>query len=265
MKTTSILRYIVLLPAFFLGYTLLYDSFDLCEYYNFHGFSYTFHLLMLTCILLGVVSISRGISMFILPKKNLNYWHYAFYCALEVFASACFMALYTCLFANEPYFKSLAFCLKYNYLILVFPISIHALLNLVLSHKTELQLDKNQLGKAADPDSLVRFHDEHHRLKFMIDAKAILYIKAEDNYIQIYYLDNGKKHHYELRNSMKSIEKSMAANKILRCHRSYYVNPIFIKVLRKDPEGFIFADMSVNDGISVPISKKYYEEIASIL
>ena len=51
----------------------------------------------------------------------------------------------------------------------------------------------------------------------------------------------------------------------MRCQRSYFVNPAHVKVLWKDKEGFIFADLDVPDLPSIPVSKQYYDTIAALL
>ena len=52
---------------------------------------------------------------------------------------------------------------------------------------------------------------------------------------------------YTLRGSMKSLAESAPSQVLVRCQRSYFVNPAHVKVLWKDKEGFIFADLDVPD------------------
>ena len=64
---------------------------------------------------------------------------------------------------------------------------------------------------------------------------------------------------------MKSIEDICTGNGILRCHRSYFVNPAHIKALRKDKENIIVAEMDTNDNTLIPISKTYYDDIVKAI
>ena len=61
---------------------------------------------------------------------------------------------------------------------------------------------------------------------------------------------------------MKSLEELMQKHGLLRCQRSYYINPNHIKVLRRDKEGMISAELDVANQKSIPVSPKYYEAVA---
>ncbi len=51
--------YIIIIPAFFLGFILIYTPFSIRDYYNIGSYSLTFHIMMLVCIMMGVLLISR--------------------------------------------------------------------------------------------------------------------------------------------------------------------------------------------------------------
>ena len=110
----------------------------------------------------------------------------------------------------------------------------------------------------------MRFFDEHKRLKLSIASSSILYVRSESNYVKIIYLDSGKVRDYMLRASMKSLE-AIGSKALVRCQKSYFVNPEHITVLRKDSEGFIFAEMNIEGAPPVPVSKKNYDNLAALL
>jgi DNA-binding LytR/AlgR family response regulator len=70
---------------------------------------------------------------------------------------------------------------------------------------------------------------------------------------------------YPLRASMKSLEELMHKHGLIRCQRSYYVNPQHIKVLRRDKEGMITAELNTSQAPPIPVSPRYYEELAKWL
>ena len=74
-------------------------------------------------------------------------------------------------------------------------------------------------------------------------------------------------HHkeYSLRQTMRGIEDLMAKHGIVRCQRSYFVNPRHVKVLRRDKEGMIQAELDVTAMHPVPVSPKYYEQLSKML
>ena len=111
----------------------------------------------------------------------------------------------------------------------------------------------------------MRFYDSSHNLKFVINPDSVLYISAEENYIHIFYSDGSKIKSYVLRNSMKAVDELCLSNGLVRCHRSYFVNPSHIKVLRKDREGVVFAVLDVDDVMDIPVSRKYYNSLSDLL
>ena len=257
----SQLVYIILLPAFFIAFCLIYNPFDIQTLYQVGGHLYPYHLLMLTCILIGTLGVSRSIFFVLNRHIDFQWWEYAAWCILEVLAAAFFFALYTSLFYDGelPYFMALSKCITFLYLILIFPYLLLSLLNIIQNQSSSLLL------RDADGNVLVKFYDEHKALRLTIVASAILYISAESNYIKVHYLDGDKATVFILRNSMKSVEPIAAKYGLVRCHRSYYVNPRYIKVLSRSRYGVIKAEFS-HDGVEpVPVSKLYYQALANLL
>jgi DNA-binding LytR/AlgR family response regulator len=117
----------------------------------------------------------------------------------------------------------------------------------------------------ADDKSLVRFHDDQKRLKFIISSPAILYIEAEDNYVHIVHLDNGKVKDYSLRSSMRALEDLLSKHGMVRCHRSYFVNPDHVELVKKDVNGYALAQLDRSGLDPVPVSKKYYDSLSALL
>lgn len=255
------LLYPLILAIFFLGSSLLYNPFDIAGYYSFGSMSFSFHLVMLSCIILVCSLLSRTGLYLILRKHDIQWINYGVYCIIELTVMSSFAALYTVLFkgAGTGYFFVLSKCIKFIFLSLVYPYAFLALVYLVMMKDEELQ----RKDMASD-NTLLRFYDEHKRLKLSIAPSAILYVKSEFNYVQVHYLDGSKVKTYMLRASMKSLEDT-GSRGLTRCHRSYFVNPDHISVLRKDPQGFIVAEMNIPDIEAVPVSKQYYDKLTGLL
>lgn len=145
-------------------------------------------------------------------------------------------------------------------LTLVYPYLLCILLRIISNKNYDLA----NAGQAPE-ESLVKFYDEHKRLKLTIDPSAVLYVSAEANYINIHYQENDRVKTYQLRNSMKSLETDALKHGFVRCHRSYYVNPRHIKVLSRDKDGVIYTEF-IRDGVGhIPVSKQYYDNLAKLL
>ena len=123
--------------------------------------------------------------------------------------------------------------------------------------------------KESDPQQnairRMRFYDERHNLKIVLTSDSVLYISAEINYVNIVYLENDKVRTYILRSSMKAIEELCQDNGLMRCHRSFYINPSHIKVLRKDMEGVMYAELDADDVRHIPVTRKYYAALSEAL
>lgn len=255
------LTYVLLLPAFFLLFTMLYNPFGIKDFYIFGGLSYAFHLVMLTSILLLTLLISRLTFYFVVRKTTMLWWHYVAWCAAEAFAASAFIALYTSLFSGGlAYFELLGTCCKFVFLTLVFPY-VFLIMWQVIGNKSDDLKSKD----SPEEDTLFKFYDEHKKLKFTIDTSAILYINSEFNYIRIHYLEADEVKEFTLRNSMKSLEAPTARHGLVRCHRSYFINPKRVKVLRKDSDGIIVAEMDIPGLRPIPVSKQYYESLSDLL
>ena len=255
----SQLLYVVLLPAFFAGFCFLYDPFGMKEYFQVGGMGFGFHFIMLSSILMAILALTRLIFSALYKHIPFLWWHYVLWCVGEVFVFSLFMALYATLFyaGRHSYFNVLSVCLKYAYLILVYPYLFLCLIQIILNKNADL--------KAEPSDTLVKFYDEHKRLKLTIDPSAIICIQADANYVIIRYMDAGRIKEFLLRASMKSIESTVANHGLVRCHRSYFVNPKYVKMLSKNKDGMITAELLHPEMDSIPVSKQFYQQLSELL
>lgn len=254
--------YMTVMPVFFIAYCLIYNPFDIIQYYKNAPLGAGFNILMIACIILLSLGITRSIFAILVKRITLNRWHYLMWCIGELFVVSSFTALYTLLMlsSREGYLAVLKDCMKIIYLILVHPYILILLVRTIMSKNQEIELIK-----APRENDYVKFYDEHKHLKLTIDISSILYIKSDLNYVIIYYIESGKTKEFQLRCSMKSIEGIANDKYLVRCHRSYFINPQHISVLRKDKDGFIFAELNVPELRPVPVSKSYYQAISVLL
>lgn len=256
VSTATLLLHTFAMPAYFLGFILIYESRWMFRFLDANENLAVFNTLMVTSILIGVVGISRIVMTVIGKKVRLSWWQYALWSFAEVFVFSCFAALYMALiYGTYGYFPALGDCLRISFSILPYPYIIFALLFIVIRSDEE---------EAAEED-LVRFTDSTGRLKLVIAHDVILYIEAQENYVSIHYMEGEKQKEYSLRQSMRGIEELMERHGIIRCQRSYFVNPRHVKVLRRDKEGFIQAELDVLNARPVPVSPKYYEQLSKLL
>ena len=255
----SQLLYVALIPAFFVGFCFLYDPFGMKAFYQVGGMSFGFHFLMLACILLAILALTRLVFSALYKHIPFKWWHYVLWCFGETFIFACFMALYTTLFYGGQfnYFVALSKGFKFSYLILVYPYLFLCLIQVIRNKDSDLNAEPS--------DTLVKFYDEHKRLKLSIDPGAVICIQADANYIIIKYMDAGRIKEFMLRASMKSIEQTVAGHGLVRCHRSYFHNPKYVKMLSKNKDGIITAELLHPEVDSIPVSKQFYQQLSELL
>jgi len=254
VSTTTTVLHIVAVPVFFLGFILIYESHWMLQFID-AGKGDVFNALMLTCILLGILIVSRVPMTVLRQRIRMSWWQYSLWSFAEIFTFSCFAALYMSLIHAEGYFPTLGKCIQLSFTILPYP---YFAFDLLMAH---IRPDAD----AVPEEDLVRFADSTGRLKLVIAHDVILFIEAQENYVSIHYLEGETLKEYSLRSSMRGIEELMARHGIVRCQRSYFVNPRHVKVLRRDKEGIIMAELDVIGLKPVPVSPKYYEDISKLL
>ena len=256
--------YIAVIPLFFLMFLLVYTPFECRDFLQAGRDLFAFNATMLAAVLLVFMACSRVCFHFIWRKREVSVVGYAGWCLGEMVAVAFFMALYMYLMLGRsmPYFSVLGKCLELSVLVSIYPYLVLTFLLLtktfVLKHYDTESTENTENG------ALIRFTDTAQRLKLAVAASSVVYIEAEENYVRVHYMENGSLKDYVLRNSMKSVGELTERFGLVRCHRSYIVNPSHVSMLRKDKEGVIVADFDV-PATPVSVSKKYYDHLTSLL
>lgn len=254
----SNLSFVATLPIFWLCFVLIYQPQMWVGILTISNFTINFNATIILCILLGVVLISRSILLAVHRTFTMTWTKMILWELAEVIVMSMFTALYiTLMFHGEfAYFYMVGKCLYALLLTMIYP---YVTLNLAYAYAGKV------IDDSVYDDSLMRFVDNTQKLKLMIASSAVLYVEADENYVHVRYLEGDRLKDYPLRASMKSLEELMQKHGLLRCQRSYYINPQHIKVLRRDKEGMISAELDVPNQKSIPVSPKYYESVAKWL
>ncbi len=270
MKTISriyyrmpvITMFIVGLPLFFFLFVLAYRPFRIDEFLSVGAGRYTLNLIVCTLIVLGVVSLSRMLLFVLRRKIDLNWPLYLLWCLGEIVVSGLFMSIPMGIGWGgvHPYFSAMSLCVLYTAGILFFPLAI-------LTMGVQLYVLEKQAGRAVIPDekTLLRFYDDQKRLKLVVSSEAVLYIEAEDNYVHVVHMDNGRIKDFNLRSSMRSLEETLQRNGLVRCHRSFFLNAAHVALLKKDANGYALAQLDQEGAKEIPVSKRYYQAVTALL
>lgn len=250
------------LPVFFLLFLLVFRPAGIMEFLDAGGVYLEFNVTILATILLLVLVGTRLAFYFLRNKMEPSLLSYAGWCLAELFIFAAFGAMYMALITlgREQYsfFWALPRCLIDFFGVLVLPY-------LLIEMGTMIYALNRAVEEPVGDDNLIRFKDSNQKLKLAVAASSLLYVEANENYVNIVYLDGESVKKYQLRSSMKRLEEMLHKQGLQRCQRAFFVNPAHITVLRKDSAGFVFADLDTPGTPPIPVSKTYYDSLASLL
>ena len=248
--------YFLAAPLFFMAFMLVYTPFESKTFLDAGRGLYYFNVTILFSILFVTLAATRLAFHFIFRGRRLSVFGYIGWCLAELLIAAAFMALLMSLITqpHSPYFRTLGQCSRLSFLVMCFP---YAIITLALFLTARAESAEQQ------QDQMLRFTDENGKLKFVVASSSVVYAAAEENYVRIHYLEGVRLKDYVLRNSMKSVEAVCEGKGLVRCHRSYIINPAHVRALIKGKEGVIEAEMGV-DCPPIPVSKRYYDMLASL-
>lgn len=263
LSVPSLLAHVLVIPAFLLFFVLIYSPGWIVDMLDMGVGRKTFNLLMVMCIVLGVLCASRiPVTSVRKHLHNFNWLRYILWCLSEMAVMSAFVALYLTLTSRQwapdggsSYFSTLGWTSALVGSIVIYP---YLLLNFLFAI-----LDKPE--PEPSEDELVRLYDSFQQLKLVVAASAIVYIEAATNYVIIKYMEGERVKDYQLRNTMKTLEEQLLKHGIIRCQRSFFVNPRHVRALRKDKEGLIVAELDIREARPIPVSPNYYDNLSRLL
>ena len=227
----------------------------------------TFYIALASVVLLGsiIVLISRIILVKTASTK-LTYRGFLLWCWVEFVIVAFSIAILSAaLFHQESIsiFRLFTKVLGRTTCILFIPYVFCWLYIIIVDKASQLKalresIDKNELTQQK---SYILFYDEHDEMRLSVKREDLVMIESADNYVCVWYLNNGHIKKSMIRNTMKRVVQQMGDNSsIQRCHRSYMINMDLVKILRRDKEG-VFIEFGIEGVFDVPISKTYINNI----
>lgn len=101
---------------------------------------------------------------------------------------------------------------------------------------------------------LITIDSENVGETFTLDAEDLMYIKAADNYAEVYYLEKEVFTRKVIRNTLKNLESVLDHEQILRCHKSYLVNLHRVEQVTGNAQGYQLHLKSCDE--SIPVSRQ---------
>ena len=96
---------------------------------------------------------------------------------------------------------------------------------------------------------------------FVVDEANLVFVKSENNYVLISYIEDDLIKEKLLRSTLANIEKQLPS--FIKTHRSYIVNPDFILSVKGSKQN---SKLNLkNTALAIPVSETYFETINSIV
>ena len=219
------------------------------------------------------LALSRTLMTWLVKKmRHFPFWLYILWLFLEIVLIAVYYTLlsYFQIQITEAMGHSFAFILAKSFLVslvaLGVPYTVTDLVILLKDTQQRLMLTKSDTVESDDevmPEhtEIINLMDNNGNLKLSVKLDNLYYIKAEDNYINVFYQRSGNIASYMLRCKMKTIEDNCVdSSSLMRCHRSYIVNIKKVSVLHNEADGFVI-DFEREGLDSIPVSKTYSAKV----
>lgn len=221
--------------------------------------------------LLGTVTMYAFTILFLVSSKillidfNRRYeiggWGLILYSLAEVLVVAIIYTAITLLVQQDKVtlpelFPRALFCI---FLILVIPYIIAYL----YGYAHGLKIQSGTSTSKSKGTLIVSIHDIKGNIKLSLRIMDILYAVSEDNYVKVFYEQDGAVHNTMIRTTAKNIEDDLEGH-ITRCHRSYLINIAKVKFFNNDRDNlYVILDQ---EGINpIPVSRSYRDSIAALL
>lgn len=122
-----------------------------------------------------------------------------------------------------------------------------------------LPIERAESSNESDGKTL-EIHSQTADENLILQPADLYYIKAADNYIEVYYRSAGEVSRRILRNTLKAVEQDLESHPdLFRCHKSYLVNLSHVHHLSGNAQGYKLHLQQVDEPI--PVSRQHNESI----
>lgn len=266
-KSTNV-NLLVFVFIFSMVFVNVYTPFQFSTWFKSNSDSLNF--LYSTSTLLGgmvVLIISRIIMYYVNKKELLSILSYVLWLAAEILVIVMLYTLVNKILLHDGRDAFIIFqrALLFVPAILAIPYLVSYLYIGLRSKDDAINklMEEGYTGGAGAShtvDDTVVFNDENGKPRLTLKSESILYVGSNDNYVNVYYLDNDKVGYTILRNNLKTLEPQLSRYDIIRCHRSYMINLHKIKIINRETDG-LYITFDNNAVSKIPISKTYAEEV----
>lgn len=113
--------------------------------------------------------------------------------------------------------------------------------------------------KFLDENQLIEFKGQGSKDQITLALSNFLYGKSQDNYVELYYLENAQLKKFLIRSPLGKLSKTIKNSVIIRSHRSYMVNLWQVTAVKGGNHEMTLSIDHFNT--TIPVSKSYQDSI----
>jgi len=256
-------RYMLILVVFVFSIIFLnvFEPFNIARWYSDSGFIQFLRLSSYGFVIAIVFLFTQFPLRRIFKVQQFSIKSYLLWLIIEI---ALINLVYIFLYGNPigNFMNDLVFSLKYTLMSIWLPYSFAILIVYYKNQRAEIESLKSNANKPIEK-RLIIFKDENGKIKFSVLAKDLLLLESTDNYVSVFYNLENKVQRKLLRNTLKNMEEMLKENNIVRCHRSFMVNPANVDFMQKEGKKL---NLKLNHfDKPVPVSEKYSSPFLNFL
>ena len=256
-------RYLLILVVFVFSIIFLnvFEPFNIARWYSDSGFIQFLRLSSYGFVIAIVFLFTQFPLRRIFKVQQFSIKSYLLWLIIEI---ALINLVYIFLYGNPigNFRNDLGFSLRYTLMSIWLPYSFAILIVYYKNQRAEIESLKSNANKPIEK-RLIIFKDENGKIKFSVLAKDLLLLESTDNYVSVFYILENKVQRKLLRNTLKNMEEMLKENNILRCHRSFMVNPANVNFMQKEGKKL---NLKLNHfDKPVPVSEKYSSPFLNFL
>ncbi len=256
-------RYLLISVVFFFSVVFLniFQPFNIARWYSDSGFIQFLRLSSYGFVIAVVFLFTQFPLRQYYHISRFTVKSYILWLALEI---ALINLVYIFLYGNPVgnFMNDLGFSLKYTLMSIWLPYSFAILIVYYKNQREEIEILKLKANNKPEK-RLIIFKDENGKIKFSVLINDLLLIESTDNYVSVFYILNNKLQRKLLRNTLKNLEKMLGENEMVRCHRSFMVNPSNVEFMQKEGKKLSIKIRHFDNPI--PVSEKYSSPFLNFL
>ncbi|PWJ40054.1 LytR/AlgR family response regulator transcription factor [Sediminitomix flava] len=216
-----------------------------------------------------IAALILGITHFFIRRlfraTTFRLWQFLLWVIFD-FTCLCTACLFLFGEFDEPLLHELKIVVRYTLSLGMLPYSLACLLIAVykLSTRKPKEIAIPKIEEKTSIDKQFLFKEKSGKVALAVKPEQILYLKSENNYTMVVYLENDEVIKKLVRTNLKQLEKEIRFPKLIRIHRSFMLNLDAMSSFEKVKGGY---QIQINQipNTCLKVSESYRTEFESFL